>query len=65
MFDFADRYHEATVEVSKWLADGKIQRKEHIIKGGLQQAPQGLVDLYKGINTGKLMVEIKSEGARL
>lgn len=66
VFDFAPRFHEAIKDVSQWLAEGKLQRKEHIIKGGLEKAPQGLVDLYKGINTGKLLVELKTEGgARL
>jgi NADPH-dependent curcumin reductase CurA len=45
-------YDEARKELSQWLAEGKIQRKETIIRGGLAAAEQGLADLYKGINTG-------------
>lgn len=52
VFDYADRYPEARKEISQWLADGKLQRKETIIKGGLVAAEQALLDLYKGINTG-------------
>ncbi len=65
VFDYASRYPEALKDVGQWLTEGKLQRKEHVIKGGLEKAPQGLVDLYKGINTGKLLVELKSEGAKL
>jgi NADPH-dependent curcumin reductase CurA len=48
------RYTVARKELAQWLAEGKIQRKETIIKGGLQAAEQGLIDLYKGVNTGEL-----------
>lgn len=52
VFDYAKRYDEARTQLAQWLAEGKLLRKETIIKGGLRNAPQGLVDLYSGINTG-------------
>lgn len=58
VFDFAKEYPFALRDLGKWLAEGKIKRKEHIIKGGLEAAPQGLVSLYAGANTGKMMVEV-------
>ncbi|PQE19360.1 Zinc-binding dehydrogenase protein [Rutstroemia sp. NJR-2017a BVV2] len=68
VFDFASKYAEARKQLSQWLAEGKIQRKETIIKGGLNAAEQALLDLYKGL-AGKLLVEIKPEengvGSRL
>ena len=45
---------------SAWLAEGKIKKNETIIKGGLKAAEQGLVDLFRGINSGKLLVEVKN-----
>jgi NADPH-dependent curcumin reductase CurA len=62
VFDYASKYAAARKELSQWLAEGKIQRKETILKGGLAAAEQGLLDLYKGVNTGKLLVEVASEG---
>lgn len=62
VFDYAKQYSHARKELAGWLAEGKIQRKETILKGGLEKAPQGLIDLYKGINTGKLLVEVKPDG---
>lgn len=53
IFDYAAKYPEARKELAQWLAEGKIQRKETIIKGGLKAAEQALLDLYKGINTGR------------
>ncbi|KAL4948680.1 hypothetical protein BDW69DRAFT_176004 [Aspergillus filifer] len=58
VFDFRPKYHIAREELSGWLAQGKLVRKEHIVPGGLEAAPQSLVDLFAGKNTGKMMVEI-------
>lgn len=58
VFDFAKQYPAALKELGSWLAEGKLKRKEHIVPGGLEAAPQGLIDLYAGANTGKMMVEV-------
>ncbi|PKY01237.1 NAD(P)-binding protein [Aspergillus campestris IBT 28561] len=58
VFDFAKKYPAALQNLGTWLAQGKLKRKDHIIKGGLEAAPQGLVNLYEGANTGKMMVEV-------
>ncbi|KAF7551221.1 hypothetical protein G7Z17_g5174 [Cylindrodendrum hubeiense] len=51
----------ARVELVQWLQDGTLRRTQTVIKGGLEAAPQGLVDLFAGKNTGKMLVEIKGE----
>lgn len=61
VFDYEDRYPEARKDIAQWLEEGKLQRKETIIKGGLKAAEQALLDLYKGVNTGKLLVEVKAD----
>jgi len=53
VFDFAKEFPAARKELAQWLSEGKIKRKETIIKGGLKAAEQALLDLYNGINTGK------------
>ncbi|KAL4771851.1 hypothetical protein BDW60DRAFT_188513 [Aspergillus nidulans var. acristatus] len=58
VFDFAEKYAAAREELSSWLAQGKLARKDHILTGGLESAPKALVDLYAGVNTGKMMVEV-------
>lgn len=47
------RFPAARKELAQWLSEGKIQRKETILRGGLKVAEQALADLYKGINTGE------------
>ncbi|KAF7718309.1 NADP-dependent leukotriene B4 12-hydroxydehydrogenase [Penicillium ucsense] len=58
VFDYAKKYPTALQELASWLSQGKLKRKEHIVPGGIEGAPQALVDLYKGVNTGKMMVEV-------
>ncbi|KIV93040.1 hypothetical protein PV10_04285 [Exophiala mesophila] len=65
VFDYAKEYPRALRDLSQWLSEGKIKRKETIVKGGLDQAQKALQDLYKGINTGKLLVEVKPVDQKL
>lgn len=58
VFDYAKQYSTALKDLGSWLAQGKLKRKEHIIPGGLEAAPQALINLYEGANTGKMMVEV-------
>ncbi|KAF9735685.1 hypothetical protein PMIN06_006784 [Paraphaeosphaeria minitans] len=58
VFDYEKQYAEARKELAQWLSEGKLKRKETIVKGGLAKAEQALVDLYNGVNTGKLLVEV-------
>ena len=53
--DYADRYPEAFVDLSKWLSEGRITRKFHVVEG-LEKAPESLPLLFSGGNTGKLFV---------
>jgi len=55
VFDFAKEYPEARKELARWLEEGKIKRKETIVKGGLKAAEEALVGLYNGINTGEFL----------
>jgi hypothetical protein len=54
IFDYASQYASARKELAQWLSEGKIKRSETIIRGGLGQAEQGLLDLFRGKNTGML-----------
>jgi len=53
VFDYEKEYPRALKDLAQWLAEGKIKRKETIVKGGLQNAESALRDLYAGRNTGK------------
>lgn len=53
VFDYEKEYPRALRDLAQWLSDGKIKRKETIVKGGLVKAEEALRDLYNGVNTGK------------
>ena len=54
-FDYVDRFPEALRDLSKWIAEGRVVRKFHIVEG-LEKAPEALPLLFTGGNTGKLFV---------
>jgi len=55
---------EARQELAKGVSNGSIQRKFHIVEGGVQQAPVALPLLFNGANTGKLVVKVAEEKIR-
>ncbi|KAF2726869.1 NADP-dependent leukotriene B4 12-hydroxydehydrogenase [Polyplosphaeria fusca] len=65
VMDYAAQWPQAKEQIAQWLSEGKLKRKETIVKGGLSKAEQALIDLFNGVNTGKLLVEVaKAEDAR-
>ncbi|KAM0194190.1 hypothetical protein ACHAPA_005129 [Fusarium lateritium] len=60
VLDHVKEFGTARAELAQWIAEGKLKKTETVVRGGLKVAEQALVDLYKGINTGKLIVEIKN-----
>ena len=57
IFDYRDRFGEAQAKLAGWLQSGQIKVREHILKG--PEAAPGAIDmLYRGENTGKLIVEV-------
>ena len=58
--DYLDRIQEAVADLKKWLAQGKIQFRVHVVEG-LEKAPQAVNMLFDGSNEGKLMVKVSEE----
>jgi NADPH-dependent curcumin reductase len=58
VFDFADRYPQATAELAGWLREGKIVSREHVVHGGVGDFPETLLMLFDGVNTGKLVLAL-------
>ncbi|MDD3761675.1 MAG: NADP-dependent oxidoreductase [Nevskiales bacterium] len=57
VFDWADRYGEAVREMGAWLASGQLKTREDIAEG-LEHFPETLQRLFKGENTGKLVLKV-------
>ena len=57
IFDYADRFDEARSALAGWLRDGRLKVREHIMEGP-EAAPGAIEMLYKGENTGKLIIAV-------
>lgn len=57
VFDYAARYPEAVRELGGWLAAGRLKSREHIVTG-LETFPEALLMLFRGENTGKLVLKV-------
>jgi NADPH-dependent curcumin reductase CurA len=57
VFDYTDRYAEAAREMGAWMAEGKLKSREQTVSG-IETFPDTLLMLFKGENTGKLILEV-------
>jgi NADPH-dependent curcumin reductase CurA len=57
VFDYAARYGEAAREMGVWLAQGRMKSREDIVEG-FETFPDALLKLFRGENTGKLLLKI-------
>ena len=57
VFDYAARYGEAAQAMAGWLADGRLKAREDIVDG-FETFPDTLLKLFRGENTGKLLLKV-------
>ena len=57
VFDYASRYAEAAKEMAGWMQQGKLKTREDVVDG-LETFPETLLKLFKGENTGKLVLKV-------
>jgi NADPH-dependent curcumin reductase len=55
--DYLDRYAQGAVEMAGWLAAGKLISREDVAEG-LESFPDTLLRLFRGENTGKLVLRL-------
>jgi NADPH-dependent curcumin reductase CurA len=60
VFDYADRYPAALQEMTGWLRDGRLTTREELVRGSITDFPDALMKLFRGENTGKLVLAIAS-----
>lgn len=60
VFDYADRFNEAIVELADYLKDGKLRSREDVVTG-LNTFPETLLKLFKGENFGKLILQVAAD----
>jgi NADPH-dependent curcumin reductase len=57
VFEYHDRYEEARAWLSAQLRAGRLTQRLHVVEG-LDRAPDALAMLFRGDNTGKLVVRV-------
>jgi len=58
VFDYADRYALAAREMAGWMAEGRLVSHEDVVQGGVAAFPETLLKLFRGENTGKLVLAL-------
>ncbi|OBF17175.1 NADP-dependent oxidoreductase [Mycobacterium kubicae] len=58
VFDYADRYAEAVAQLADWLRSGELRSREQVIHGSVGDFPEVLLALFRGENTGKLVLAL-------
>jgi NADPH-dependent curcumin reductase CurA len=46
--------------MKRWIKEGKIKYRETIVDG-IERSPEALIGLFKGENTGKMIVRLAKE----
>ena len=54
--NFKDQFPEGIKQLAQWVKEGKLKFTETIIHG-FEKLPAALLGLFKGENTGKMIVE--------
>jgi NADPH-dependent curcumin reductase CurA len=57
VFDYQPRMGEFYAEMGPWLADGTVKARETVVDG-LENMPEAFLGLFKGANTGKMLVRL-------
>ena len=57
VFDYADKYLEAQMQLGKWMKEGKVSLEETVIEG-FDNIPNAFLGLFEGKNMGKMIVKI-------
>jgi NADPH-dependent curcumin reductase CurA len=60
VMDYYDRRQVAEERLAGWIADGRLKVREDILEG-LERAPEALIGLLRGENTGKRMVRVAAD----
>ena len=59
IFDYAERYPEGVAQLAKWLDCGELRSHEQIEHGDVGDFPETLLKLFRGENTGKLILAVE------
>lgn len=59
IFDYANRFGEGVSQLAQWLQSGELRSREDVVECDVAQFPDVLLRLFKGENTGKLVMALE------
>ncbi len=62
IFDYADRFGEGATQIAEWLRSGELRSREDVVEGDIEDFPEVLLRLFRGENTGKLVLALDGGG---
>ncbi len=63
VFDYAERYPEGVAQLARWRDSGELHSREDVVRGGLDRFPEVFLMLFRGENTGKLILQLDGDEA--
>lgn len=57
--DYLPRWGETGKELAGWLAEGRLHSREDVVDGTVDDFPEVFLKLFRGENTGKLVLRLK------
>jgi NADPH-dependent curcumin reductase CurA len=57
VFDYFPRLADFYAEMGPWVADGTVKSRETVVDG-LENTPDAFLGLFRGENTGKMLVRL-------
>jgi NADPH-dependent curcumin reductase len=61
VFDYAPRFGSAAAEIAGWMQEGRLVSRDDVVDGGVSAFPDALLKLFRGENTGKLVLRVGAE----
>ncbi|MDN5917150.1 MAG: NADP-dependent oxidoreductase [Pseudonocardia sp.] len=58
VFDYVEKFPQAANEMAGWLREGKLHSREDVVSGQVSDFGDVLLRLFRGENTGKLVLQI-------
>jgi NADPH-dependent curcumin reductase CurA len=58
VFDYTHRYLEGIGQLAQWRREGRLRSREDVVRGGLEAFPDVFLMLFRGENTGKLILQL-------
>jgi NADPH-dependent curcumin reductase CurA len=60
-YEFESRRAQFLSDMKGWIKDGRIKYRT-TLSNGIETAPNALIGLFSGANTGKMVVQLAKEG---